>query len=581
MLGRRVLGISLVVIVLAAAAVYAGATASNRLYGDTLNWGLAKTVLFQSSLLRDAVWQTSAVKQLALLGCLLLLIGLVALFTRAAMQIATRLTDWTHVEAGRRRTNGLLAVVGGITLVAGAAAATLLAGPAPAVQGEPVTSFVGLVTATSLSGLDNARLQAAFVDGNTRKAYPSAPPKRPKNVVLILSDALRADNMSVYGYPRPTTPFLKRLQDAGQLQRVDRALSTCSESFCGISSTLASRPFHEISPGNFKLYELLRDVGYKINFFLTGDHWSWPYLGEFYGKDIDELRDYRSLKSDSLDDRPLVESVENMPASDGKPNFFYFFLMSSHQASRRVPELQIFQPVENGFTGFWIGLADRMRKAGRLVAPNDPLVGEEVDGYVNYYDNGLHQMDRMLERIFAALGTKGYLDDAMVVISGDHGEGLGEHGHIGHSRFLYQEDVGIPILIYDRDIGAYRNKTYGTMLDIAPTIVDRLGLPIPEGWQGRSLLLPDAPRLPLHQTRRGKVTCFAAVDHTETETWKYMRCLGQPPETRELLYELRSDPGERHSVMAARPDLAARLRAEVERRFSLVVKACGGIECSE
>ena len=131
--------------------------------------------------------------------------------------------------------------------------------------------------------------------------------------------------MGVYGYERPTTPFLSGLFSSKLLHRVEMALSTCSETYCSVASTLASRPFHEISPINFKLHSLLRDVGYRVNFFLSGDHRSWSYLNDFYGSDVDAVYDFLTLRPrDMHDDRNLIAALEDVPASTGAPNFFYF-----------------------------------------------------------------------------------------------------------------------------------------------------------------------------------------------------------------------------------------------------------------
>lgn len=97
------------------------------------------------------------------------------------------------------------------------------------------------------------RTAVAERDAVLQAAYPrQAPNGHRKNVVLIIVDSLRADRMQVYGYARPTTPFLSRLVQSGCMKMVRSAFSTCSESFCGITSTLASREFRDISAPTFQ-----------------------------------------------------------------------------------------------------------------------------------------------------------------------------------------------------------------------------------------------------------------------------------------------------------------------------------------
>src|SRR5205085_1626541 len=114
------------------------------------------------------------------------------------------------------------------------------------------------------------RHAAAERDAVLRASYPRrVPTARRKHVVLIIVDSLRADRMQVYGYPRPTTPFLSSLVRSGRMKKVEAAFSTCSESFCGITSTLAAREFRDISAHTFQLQDVLRDEGYQTWFLLS------------------------------------------------------------------------------------------------------------------------------------------------------------------------------------------------------------------------------------------------------------------------------------------------------------------------
>ena len=116
------------------------------------------------------------------------------------------------------------------------------------------------------------------------------------------------------------------------------------------------------------------------------------------------------------------------------------------------------------------------------------LTSRDLEAVSNRYDNGVLQTDFMIMKIFDALMKKGYLDDSIVVIIGDHGDGLGEHGHVGIPVICIKGTFRVPLLIYENVISGYKNGVYATQIDVAPTIVDRLGLKIPGGWRGKSLL---------------------------------------------------------------------------------------------
>src|SRR5581483_8825839 len=116
---------------------------------------------------------------------------------------------------------------------------------------------------------------------------------------------------------------------------------------------------------------------------------------------------------------------------------------------------------------------------------------DAIPAYRNHYHNGVLQADAVIEQIFALLRRKGLLDDAIVVISADHGELLGEQGRLGHARFPpIGALVGIPLLIYDSDGHRYPARPVASQVDIAPTLLHRIGAPIPATWGGEPLDLP-------------------------------------------------------------------------------------------
>jgi glucan phosphoethanolaminetransferase (alkaline phosphatase superfamily) len=137
---------------------------------------------------------------------------------------------------------------------------------------------------------------------------------RRTNVILVIIDSLRADHMQVYGYARPTTPFLSQLVSSGRMKQVQNAFSTCSESFCGITSTLSSREFRDISAPTFDLQDALRDEGYRTWFLLSGNHSAWNGLPEFYHASDDTYFDgSRTQRYTMDDDRLVLEGLERVP----------------------------------------------------------------------------------------------------------------------------------------------------------------------------------------------------------------------------------------------------------------------------
>jgi arylsulfatase A-like enzyme len=160
------------------------------------------------------------------------------------------------------------------------------------------------------------------------------------------------------------------------------------------------------------------------------------------------------------------------------------------------------------------------------------------------YDDKVLQADGMIRRLFDALSAKHYLDDAIVVVTGDHGEGLGER-HWAHGWHLYNEDIHVPLLIYDPD-GRYPDLTFGAQVDIGPTILGRLGLPLPESWAGESLLQPSRYRFTHHQTYF-LPNRFATIFREGDSLFKF---IDTPQYGQSELYDLRADAHERHNLLA-------------------------------
>lgn len=434
-------------------------------------------------------------------------------------------------------------------------------------ESEPIIAFFKHFPSNDLSAVSRARVASINEDRLVRAEYPKREKFEAKNVVLIISDALRADHMGVYGYRRSTTPFLSTLLSNGLLHRVDMTLSSCSETYCGVTTTFASRPFYKVSPYNFGIHNLLHDMGFRINFFLSGYHELPRNLKYMRQSDVDMLfYPYSLALKGPSDDKNLLTALEEAPSYNGQPNFFYFHLMSTHAAGAKSPKFEEFKPAS------WLPyLEDVMysRRKGRKLDDKfavNPLNSEDQRSLVNWYDNGVLQSDNYISKIFNLLEEKGYLKNCVVVITGDHGDGLGEHSHVNHSHYLFQEDIRIPLLFYDRDIRVYRNGGFATQIDIAPTIVDRMGLPIPTSWDGVSLLRAEQPRSTLHQTSFSKDKCYAVVEKTDHSLRKYLRCNPNTPWDEEALFDLIADPEEKHdTAKMTSPEELTGYRSKIEK----------------
>lgn len=351
-------------------------------------------------------------------------------------------------------------------------------------------------------------------------------------LILFIVDGLRPDHMGVLGYCRNTTPFLNRLSSNGKITHLGNLHSVCADSTCGLVSLASSRYPHELSSGFFSLYEVLGRARYRTSLILSGDHKGFYGLGELYG-DVDSLVDGNSFAGTAVnDDNGIFEILQSLPEPSGSPSFFQFHLMSAHNLGTRWEHMQEFKPSKN--YGF------------RL------LRGSHEES-INFYDNGVRQTDHAIERIMLELQNKGYLDRYIAIITSDHGEALGERGAWGHSEEVIEPALRIPLVIISGDgkkePGKQPSRIYfGSIVDIAPTILDLLTLPRPSTWSGKSLLEEEEPRTIFFRQEERAGLVQRTSDGAILKYWRNIRT------GKEFVFDLISDPLESRNLLDTIPN---------------------------
>src|SRR5262249_41321435 len=152
------------------------------------------------------------------------------------------------------------------------------------------------------------------------------------------------------------------------------------------------------------------------------------------GPSIDTFRDIheQALDVPLNDDRTVVQWVKELPPAGDEPEFVMIFLMSTHQIAP---------------------LADADRRFSRGDPTQGPFLrvpASEMERawLVNRYDDQLRVADARLRTIWNLLGSKGYLDDAVVIFSSDHGQMLGEHGEYSHGPYWHENALRIPMAVW-------------------------------------------------------------------------------------------------------------------------------------
>ena len=416
-------------------------------------------------------------------------------------------------------------------------------------QGEPlmVLLFDHMWGVTDNPLFSKRRIRVGFTDNQLRRQYAiENKTSSGKNVILIMVDALRADHLSAYGYKRKTSPFIDDLIHSGRAAKVDRCYSTCACTICGVTSILLSRTWNDCAVNGFNIVALLHDRGYQTRALISGAHREWYNMAKFYSDDCSYYDGKDSKKYYFKDDRVLLEGMDAIHAYSDTPSFFYFHLQSAHETGLLLDKYSVYKPFKKSIT---------------TRSMND-------EAAINEYDNKVLQADDMIRQIFEALDRKGYLKNSIVIITADHGQGLGEHGVSGHVDWLYDPQVSVPLIIYDDSISLYHNLTFARHIDIAPTIVDRLGLPKPESWMGMSLLQNGIAPYSYHETGKNgletKLAKYMIIEHQDSVLYKYIFTAGFKQEE---LYELISDPSESNNLICTEKQILEQMQTKAKQEM--------------
>ncbi len=412
------------------------------------------------------------------------------------------------------------------------------------------------------------------------------------NVILLTIDSLRPDHLGCYGYHKTTSPHIDAIAEGGQLFR--RAFSQSAWTIPGIMSTFTSLqpPVHQIEergamldPAIITIFDRFRDAGYtvpNICFLLTIPEFSNIRIGP-------PEEEYFSQEDDDELFRWLDENHES--------KFFVWY----HHRNVHLPynpketSRELFLPGFEDVESFSSGI--RAVSSDAAVVPVGTVEFERSDKPIieGLYDGEVKDLDSFVGRLYAKLRKYGLLEKTLIVMTADHGEELMDHGFVGHastmhSATMYDEVIRIPLIMSLPGYlpGGRKIREQVQQIDIMPTILDIVGIPIPPGVQGRSLLpiLFDAEAENESSVPVFSETVYGGYQATEemaktrwrcvrTDAWKLVEVEG-PLGVSYQLYDLLLDPKELDNVYdknVQMPPILQALLTEWKRQNIAVRKA--------
>lgn len=411
------------------------------------------------------------------------------------------------------------------------------------------------VLAVGLSGLDDrAATRPADLPEPTTISPPvdtrlvAGPKTDRRNVVIITLESQRAISTAPYTADPSLTPNLAALAESSLVAEQAYAVmphtsKSLTATYCGTEPPFDTRNSEsglEEPEGRGVaarcLPDLLSEQGYRTGFFQSAT--------ETY----DQRREVITNQFGFED----FAATEDLP-TDGysKSNYFGYeddvMLTPSRDWIERDPS----RPFLLGYLTV---------TAHHDYAMPDGFETEQLsdDPELNGYLNGLRYQDRFVGKVIQQFKELGLYDDTIFVISGDHGEGFGEHKLRQHDNTIYQEGVQVPLIVHDpqRFAGGERVATPVQHPAILPTVTDLLGYTITGGKYRSASLLSRAARPPVMISCFEGARCLARIEGSR----KYIHHYGYRPDE---VFDLATDPGETRNLADTIPaDDLARYRAE-------------------
>jgi choline-sulfatase len=412
-------------------------------------------------------------------------------------------------------------------------------------------------------------LAAALLAAGCHRAAADRP-----SILLVTLDTTRADHCSAYGYGRPTTPHLDALARRGvRFEAAYAPTASTGPSHASMFTGLLPlwhgvlKNGQALGEDRTTLAERLHAAGYRtaavVSSFAVDRRFGFAqgfdsYDDRFSGKGVTHPN---KVWEGNVVGKPFDRRAEETRARAMEWLAGQGDLAPRHWWTRDPAPFFL-----------WVHFFDAH-------APYDPPAshaalfppqGEtDVDRSRAAYDAEVHYADEEMGRILDALAAAGTLDRTLVVVAGDHGEGLMAHGHMNHGVYIYEEAVRVP-LVFHWPGGGARPATVAApveLVDLTPTLLALAGLPPMADGNGRSLAsvlrqqeTADSGREIFLQRRRYDDRIPAGIPvkgdkyGLRAGRWKYIEAR---EEDSYELFDLLADPAESHNLRPSDPEQAA------------------------
>jgi arylsulfatase A-like enzyme len=430
------------------------------------------------------------------------------------------------------------------------------------------------------------------------------------NIVLITMDTVRADHLPLYGYSRNTAPNLSAFAAHATVYKhavavSNMTLATHASLFTGLYPSAhgahydpprnpAGRPLGSNFP---VVAAMLARRGYATMAVVANHGYLNPYYGLDRGFDVYDARQ----------PVPVLHSAARLHLRNGVRKFLGWFMYTAEfdiltrraeeinetafkligQAKQRQAPLFLFlnymdahgpyvppAPYDRMFPGRLSDFSERRyeRMQREVMQLKRPITPREREHLISQYDGGIAYLDSRLGRLFARLKERGLYDDAMIVVTSDHGEEFGDRNSLDHGISVYHDEVNVPLIIkYPRQSEGRAVDEMVSQIDVAPTLLEAAKVPKPASFLGQSLNQPIAPGRYLY-SEAFPPDLSARWDprfrRTQRAVYEDFEKFIESSTGERELYDLRADPEERSDAYREKAQLAASMQLTLEQWLS-------------
>ncbi len=376
------------------------------------------------------------------------------------------------------------------------------------------------------------------------KSTKKIPPKNePYNLLLISIDTVRADYLQLYNPNGAPTPNLVRLAKNGFLftDAISQVPFTLPSHSTMLTGTYPMKHLVQENVGSklgddaVTLAEVLKSNGYQTAGFIgalvlesgTGIEQGFDTFDDVFVRENKIMEDRSGIQKDAGSvKRSFLRWLDHRNTA---PFFSFVHFYDAHAPYDPPP-----------------AFAPAVREPKAL------------------YRGELQYVDSVIGEIFEELSKRNLLSNTIIVITGDHGEMLGEHGESGHGFFIYQESLHVPLLFVLPDHKAGKSDTVVELVDLMPTILDVLGVAVPETVQGKSVApVFNGAKVSDEIAYSESLTAmqhFGAEPLRGVQDHRYKYIDSLKPE----LYDLNKDPQEMNNIVLQEKQIASRMKTGLQ-----------------